>query len=40
MHDAARRPDDSPSKDLPYALVPHAHPKHRYSGPQLLHYLQ
>ena len=40
MHDAAWRPDDPPSKDLPYALVPHADPKNRELGPQLLHYLQ
>ena len=40
MHDAFGRPDDPPAKDLPYALVPHAHAKHRYPGPQLLYYLQ
>lgn len=40
MHDAAGRPNDLPAKDLPYALVAHADPKDRCSGPQLLHYLQ
>ena len=40
MHDPSGRADDAPSKNLPYALVPHADPKHRDTGPQALHYLQ
>ena len=40
MHDTLRRPDNPAAEDLPYALMPHAHAKHGYSGPQILHYLQ
>lgn len=40
MHDSSGRPDDSPSKNLPYTLVSHADPKHRDAGPQARHYLQ
>ena len=40
MHDALGRPDYSAAKDLPYALMPHAHAENGYPGPQLSHYLQ
>ena len=40
MHNALGRPDDAAAKDLPYALMPHAHAKHGYPGAQLLYDLQ
>ena len=37
MHDTRGRSDNFASKDLPYALMPHAHPKYGKLSPKFLY---